>query len=289
MLDILKRAAWDLRAGMLRRRALRALGRMSGSGEDAVRSLAAALGAAIRGEADEAESAWIERIESMRARLNASTDEIRMTDYGAGTRGPGDGAGGARGAARTVGEICRKASKSRFWSFVLLRLIREMRPSVCLELGTCLGVSAAFEGAALALNGNGRLVTLEGDETLAALARENMRSLGLDAVTIVTGRFQDTLGGVIESHRPIDYAFIDGHHDGEATLRYFEMIAPALSDRAVLVFDDISWSKGMERAWKTIEADRRIGVSVDLRQVGIGVAYRGSGPNLSYRIPLLGG
>jgi hypothetical protein len=42
-----------------------------------------------------------------------------------------------------------------------------------------------------------------------------------------------------------------------------------LADGALLVFDDISWSGGMKRAWKTIILDERVKISVDLRQIGI--------------------
>lgn len=288
MTNALRRTIHTIRAGILRKRALRTIAGMRESGDETVRRLAAALDAAARGAADEAESAWIDRIEAMRANLDASAEPISMIDYGAGTQGPKGEAGEGRVVTRTVGDICRKASKSRFWSFLLLRLIREFRPTACLELGTCLGVSAAYEGAALSLNGRGRLVTLEGDGTLAAIARENFRSLGLDAVTAVTGRFQDTLEAVLAGLKPIDYAFIDGHHDEEATIRYFEAIAPVCADRAVLVFDDISWSAGMERAWRTIAADRRVGAAVDLRQVGVALLCERPGRPRVWNMPLLG-
>ena len=44
---------------------------------------------------------------------------------------------------------------------------------------TCLGVSAAYQAAALAADGDGRLVTIEGYEELAAQARVVWDRLGL--------------------------------------------------------------------------------------------------------------
>jgi len=151
----------------------------------------------------------------------------------------------------------------------LFKFIREFRPSVCLELGTCLGISASYHAAALELNNHGKIVTLEGSESLASLARENFERLGLKRVTVVVGRFQDTLEEVLRRQAPIDFVFIDGHHDEHATLAYFEKIFPFLSEDAVLVLDDISWSNGMKRAWKTIVSNKRINISVDLFNVGV--------------------
>ena len=140
---------------------------------------------------------------------------------------------------------------------------------VCLELGTSLGITAAYEAAALTLNGTGRLVTLEGADTIASLASQNLAGVGLTNVTIVVGRFQDTLDGVLRDHRPIDYAFVDGHHDERATVRYFQQILPALAPRAVLVFDDIAWNTGMVRAWKAVSEHPAVVLAVDLGAMGI--------------------
>ncbi len=174
--------------------------------------------------------------------------------------------------------------KTGLWARLLFKLIRDFQPSLCLELGTNLGFSAAYQAAALRLNQKGRLVTLEGDPPLASLAERNLRRLNLNQVEprtsppplggtgarvkVVTGRFQDTLEQVLKTQAPIDYAFIDGHHDRDATIRYFQQISPFLSPRAFLVFDDISWSEGMRQAWKHIQKDQRVAFSVDAFAVG---------------------
>jgi cephalosporin hydroxylase len=218
------------------------------------------------------EKKWIKRIELLREELNHSTAEISIVSYGAGKPAlslTNEEMDRGRVVTRTTGEVSRTASKQYFWSLLLFKLIRKFRPSFCLELGTCLGISASFQAAALKLNGTGKIVTLEGSELLASLAKGHFQSLGLDNITVVTGRFRDTLSEVLNLDKSIDYAFIDGHHDEKATLAYFEQITPFLADGALLVFDDISWSGGMRRAWKTIISDERVKISVDLWQIGI--------------------
>ena len=65
----------------------------------------------------------------------------------------------------------------------------------------------------MALAGDGALVTLEGADSLAAIARRNLERLGRSNVRVVIGRFEDTLAGVLRELGTLDYAFIDGHHD----------------------------------------------------------------------------
>ena len=234
--------------------------------------LANALRAALENNATPEEKIWIARLESLRKTLISSSREIQIVDYGAGTSDlnlSDEQMYQGRTLTRTVGAICRSASKSYFWSFLLFKLIREFHPLICLELGTSLGVSGGYQASALKLNQSGILITLEGAESLALLAKENFLILGLDNIKIVTGRFRDTLVKVLNKYKPIDYVFIDGHHDERATLTYFEEIKPFLAEKAVLVFDDIAWSQGMKNAWSTVELDESVGLSLDLGAVGI--------------------
>ncbi|HEX7116836.1 MAG TPA: class I SAM-dependent methyltransferase [Steroidobacter sp.] len=73
---------------------------------------------------------------------------------------------------------------------------------------------------------------------VSALARRGPRPLA-QRVRRESGRFDDVLPGVLSEMGSVDYVFIDGHHEEEATNRYFELVRPYLSDIAVVVFDDI--------------------------------------------------
>lgn len=227
---------------------------------------------ALKGRFNGEEQDWRRRIEALRSKLLRSPVGIKVVDYGARSAGLKLSAEEMyRGMARntTVGEVCRISSNSPLWGELIFRLVRRFRPATCLELGCSLGLTAAYQAAALHLNGKGRLITMEGAPSLAAAARQNLASLNLKEVTVVEGRFQDKLTEVLKSLAPIDFAFIDGHHDGPATLDYFQRIAPAAGPGSWLVFDDIAWSEGMAEAWKKIRSDSRISVAVDLFKLGI--------------------
>jgi len=267
--------------------ALREISRLSRQSNAASKSLAKVLRETLQNRPAPEEKVWIEKIELLRNELNSSTDEVTLMDYGAGSPErersiENHKAREGKVKTKTIGDVCRTASKPYKWSFLLLKLIREFRPLVCLELGTCLGVSASYQAAALKLNQSGRIVSLEGAESLARLAEGHFQRLGLDNVDVVVGLFQDNLKNVLKEHGPIDYAFVDGHHQEEPTLAYFREILPFLSERAVLVFDDISWSDGMKRAWSTIKAHESIKVCVDLAYVGICIIDRTTEGKVSF-------
>ncbi len=219
------------------------------------------------------EAAWTARIETLRDRLRGSGETVSFRDYGAGTGWQVDAAAAPfRTVTRPV-RVVNRSSTPPHLARLLFCLIRRFRPGACLELGTCLGISAAYQAAALALNGTGGLITLEGGAALARQAEMNLEALGLPNVTVVAGPFQERLPGVLAAHGPFGYAFIDGHHDPGAVRAYFERIAPHLTPGALLVFDDVAWSAGMRRAWRALAADPRLDLPVDLWTVGIGL-YR---------------
>ena len=216
--------------------------------------LASALEAIAAGAVTTEEQAWLDRIERLRAELLSSTETVWFK---------------TRKSEVPVRDICRDASVSTEWGRFLFRLVRETRPSTCLELGTSLGLSASYQAAALDLNGKGRLLTVEVSEPLSRLASANLQRLGASRAEVRLGGFQEVLGSLLSEIAPVDVAFIDGNHLEDRTIEYFEQIAPCASEGALLIFDDISWSEGMARAWATIQSSDKVVSSVDLGRLGI--------------------
>jgi predicted O-methyltransferase YrrM len=252
--------------------AKRELLRLRKDNDIVLRLLANVLYEVVQNKCTNEEKKWIAKIETLRNSLKTSTTELSINDYGAGSpdlKLTADIMYQGRIIVKIIGEICQNTSKPYKWDLLLFKLIREFHPTVCLELGTALGISAAYQGAACELNNNGRIITIEGSESLVFEAKKNIEKLNLNRVNIVFGRFQDKLQGVLQENAPIDYVFIDGHHDESATLTYFKQILPYLSDGAILVFDDIYWSDGMKRAWNTIQKNKNLKISIDLFDVGI--------------------
>ena len=172
---------------------------------------------------------WSDKIESLRKNLLSSTQEIDIIDYGAGSsefNRSEDEMLKSFISKNTVGQVC-KASKPRFWALLFHKLIRKIKPTHCLEMGTCMGISASYQASALALNKQGFLHTLEGSPVLAELSRKHIESLGLETnVRVYPGRFADTLEAVLMEIGTVDYAFIDGHHDEKPPWNIFKRFSP---------------------------------------------------------------
>lgn len=237
-----------------------------------IKLLGSVLRESFENDLTEDERKFIDKIESLRKELDSSTKKISIVDYGAvepGLNLTQKEMDKGNVITSEIGKVSWEASKPYFWSLILFKLVRKFKPALCLELGTCFGISGSFQAAALTLNGSGKFITLEGSGSLASLAEEHFKLLGLNNTAVVKGRFQDTLKQVLDDNRAFDYAFIDGHHDEQATINYFEQILPFFKDKALIVFDDISWSDGMKRAWKAIIENKKIKISLNLYKMGI--------------------
>jgi predicted O-methyltransferase YrrM len=249
------------------------------------RALEKTFGGGAQGE----EQRWLRTIHALREKLDSDRGSIDVVDFGAGaSEGRRSEAEMQQGVlVHTTIATCSRASKDDFWGTLLFMLVREFKPVHALELGTNLGVSAAYQAAAMEMNHSGELVTLEGAPALAERAESNLASLGLERATVVRGRFKETLDEVCETHGPFDMVFIDGHHDRDATIEYFEKILPFAQPRSVFVFDDIEWSEGMKEAWDTVRAHPRVRYSLGMSQLGICILRDGGSGKTHEEISLI--
>lgn len=232
-----------------------------------------------------------DEVELVRQQLLASDETIPVRDLGAGSQV-------SKGDNRRVSLIARSAVSPRFQGQTLFRLVEWLQPRQILELGTSLGVTTLHLAEASAADA--RVYTLEGSPEIARLARQNFNwfydcvkdfrglryhnpttSLHLtkykntkidtykNKIRLVEGNFDETLGTVLKDMQQIDFAYIDGNHRKEPTLRYFQQCLPFVHEQSVLIFDDVHWSLEMEDAWKTICADKRVRLSIDLFWCGM--------------------
>lgn len=171
---------------------------------------------------------------------------------------------------KTVGDACG-VSMDRQSARILHSLTVEFQPQTILELGTNIGISAAYLAAA-----GGSVTTMDASPHRIAVAKRLHRDLGLQNVDYVVGLFADTLSGTLSRLPAIDFAFIDGNHQYQPTLDYFAAIADRSSPGAVLVFDDIRWSEGMKEAWAEIRVSPRFQLVADMHRFGVGILRTGT-------------
>lgn len=194
-----------------------------------------------------------EKIETYREKLIAEARELHIIDYGAGDPNTPRSKELMQQGITVVSDTSKMAKigiKGENLAY-FLEVVREAQPKHILELGTCCGFSSAYLSHAAP---NAKIYTIEGAPRVAEIAQETRRNLGVNNVVQKVGRFSDVLPELLPQIAPLDFVFIDGHHDRDATIGYFHQILPFMNERGIMVFDDITWSEGMKEAWAQILA-----------------------------------
>jgi predicted O-methyltransferase YrrM len=200
-----------------------------------------------------------EKIEQVRADLLKNHTSIAVEDFGAGSRVN-------KLPMRTIQKIAHSSLKPKKYSQLLFKLVHYFSPSHILELGTSLGITTAYLATA---NQNSHVITMEGSKEVAAIAMANFQQLSINNIRIVTGNFDQTLASTLEELTKVDFAFLDGNHRYEPTIRYFEQVLSKTDEYAVIVLDDIHWSKEMEDAWAYVQNHQAVTLTVDLFYIGL--------------------
>ncbi len=198
-------------------------------------------------------------IEALRKQLLNDNRTINVIDLGAGSKVNND-------QQKKVSDIARNALKPPRLAQLLYRLAADLKPRNIIELGTCLGVTTVYLQKA---SPEAKVYTLEGSPEIAAVALEIFADANVASIKEITGNFDDTLPGIIKELDQLDFVFVDGNHQKDATIQYFEWCLPKAHENTLLIFDDIYWSEGMKQAWNEIKAHPEVTVTVDLFWIGL--------------------
>ena len=199
------------------------------------------------------------QIEDLRKLLLKNENIIKVDDFGAGSVN-------LTSTERKVSDIARSSLKPKKYAQLLFRMVNYYQPETILEIGTSLGITTAY----LSMAGKqSKLITMEGAGTIAAIAKNNFKFLGLDNIELVKGNFDETLLSVIGQLSTVNFVFIDGNHRKEPTLQYFEQLLSITTNDTIIIFDDIHWSGEMEAAWKQIKKHPQVTCTIDLFFIGI--------------------
>ena len=200
-----------------------------------------------------------EKVEALRDRLLNDNTILEVEDFGAGSAID-------KKNKRSISSIVKNAAKPKKFGQLLFRMVKHYQPATILELGTSLGITTSYLSLA---KPEARLITIEGAKEIAEVAKRNFRNLEIRNIEITEGNFDNTLSSVVRGLSTVDFAFIDGNHRKEPTLRYFQQLLAKANNDSILVFDDIHWSSEMGAAWDTIKNNATVTCSIDLFFIGI--------------------
>jgi len=196
------------------------------------------------------------RLKSFINRLKKDTRSVSIEDFGAGSH--------KLGKHRKVNQILATSSSNGKFGKVFYQLAKHYQPSKILEFGTSLGIGTIHFALG---NPNTKITTIEACPNTFTLANENFSELELTNVQAINSTFAHFLE--LKPTTVFDIVFIDGHHDGEALLKYCEKLQQNLHDETFLIIDDIRWSNSMFKAWNELKNSQEYHVSIDLFRMGI--------------------
>lgn len=210
-------------------------------------------------------------LKTYRQALLKDSSMFEMKDFGQGSRV-------FKGNARKVSAVVKNAGMKKKRQRLLFRLAKYFNSENILELGTSLGLGTiAFSLS----NEFAAIHTVEGCPNTLNKAQEYFEKFNLHNIEIHQKIFKDFLEQ--NASEKYDLIFIDGDHNGERTLAYFNSLMKNIHNDSIIIFDDIYWSKDMTEAWQQIIANEKVTVSIDTFQSGM-VFFRKEQPKQHFII-----
>ncbi|MDI1317239.1 class I SAM-dependent methyltransferase [Flavobacterium sp.] len=198
-------------------------------------------------------------LKSYRNSLLANKNKIEVTDFGSGSRV-------FKSNTRAIDQIAMNAGISSKRAELLFRIANYFQPENILEIGTSLGLATS----ALSLgNKNSKITTLEGCPETSSIAKKQFQEFKFDTINPVVKEFSEYLKSYQLTADSYQLIYFDGNHSKQATLNYFDLLLPTVTNESVWIFDDIHWSQDMEEAWEIIQNHPKVTVTIDTFQWGI--------------------
>jgi predicted O-methyltransferase YrrM len=195
-------------------------------------------------------------LSNYRNTLLQNKNTIEVTDFGAGSRV-------FKSNKRPIYRIAQTAGISVKRAQLLFRITHYFQPETILEIGTSLGLATA----ALSFgNPKAKISTLEGCPETAKQAQLQLQKFNCNNVENLITEFKDYLQNIQTANFQLIY--FDGNHQKQATLDYFDLLLPTVSNESLWIFDDIHWSSEMEEAWEIIKKHPKVSVTIDTYQWG---------------------
>ena len=208
-------------------------------------------------------------LKNYRNSLLENKNTIEVTDFGAGSRV-------FKSNIRAINQIAKNAGISSNRASLLFRIVHYFQPESILEIGTSLGLATSALSLGLEaktnrakLNKNSKIITLEGCANTMAIAKNQCQLQNLNNIEFVNTEFLSYLSNCQLKTENCQLIYFDGNHSKKATLDYFDLLLPTITNDSIWIFDDIHWSKDMEEAWEIIKNHPKVTVSIDSFQWGI--------------------
>ncbi len=167
---------------------------------------------------------------------------------------------------RSVGSFVKHSSVNDKYGALLYRITNWFEPEMIIELGSGLGISTLYLASG---SPEVPLHSIEGNTDRAAFAVQLICRSKLGSASVHWGEMGEKLDDLIPLIEGRFVAFVDGNHRYEPTVANVKKLIGVAGEEALIIMDDIYWSKEMYEAWREVISWPGVRVSIDLYQMGI--------------------
>ncbi len=199
-----------------------------------------------------------EEIETVRKKLLESVLEIEIQDLGAQSRH-------FKNEKRALSKIAETSLSPQPLCELMYRIVNYLNATSIVELGTSAGITTLY----LARQPQAHVVTFEGNSSLINIALTHFEYFAVSNIRLIQGNLDNTLPDFLQNPAKINFVLMDANHRYEPTLRYFSLLTRRISEKGVIVIDDIHHSEEMTCAWHELRNHELVYGSVDLFRCGI--------------------
>ena len=204
--------------------------------------------------------------------LLANNNTIEVTDFGAGSKV-------FKSNTRKIVSIAKTAGISRKRAELLFRITNYFQPDPSdskqtkqsiLEIGTSLGLAtSALSLGSQSVGIKAKITTLEGCPETARQAQLQFKKFNFNTICSEITEFRAYLQNCTLNTEHFSLIYFDGNHSEKATLDYFDLLLPTITNETVWIIDDIHWSPDMKKAWEIIKNHPKVTVTIDTFQWGL--------------------
>jgi len=166
---------------------------------------------------------------------------------------------------RSISNIAKYSTTPFKYRSLIGKTIQYYNLKKIIELGTSTGLTADLIASC---SPTAELITVEGSTEIYKVAKQNITNWKHKNITIINTNFRQFIQQLKPLQEP-SLVYIDGHHNGDATLEYFNAFWNKIQYNSIIVIGDIYWSKAMTDAWKKISVNTENQYSLDLFHIGI--------------------
>ena len=165
------------------------------------------------------------------------------------------------GKETTIKELAKQSLPDKY-NQLLFRIVNHFKPKSILEIGSSLGISTAYLAA---VNENIEIDSIEPNELVAIIAKQNLRELSLQNISVETS-LDDLLLDAKNCKKTYDLIFMNNASEDISDL--YLKLSPLYNEDTIVVFRDINSSSAVNKSWIKIKHQSTITISIELFGMG---------------------